>query len=66
MSDAIVIPHMSVEQLIAALQKLVAEKPALASAGVTYQIPEGGSVPISKIEVYESFGYIRICDPRNK
>ena len=66
MSDAIVIPKMTVEELIVALQTLVVEKPALAKAGVTYQIPEGGSVPISKIEVYAPFGYIRICDPRNK
>jgi len=66
MPDTIMIPDMSVEQLIAALQKLVAEKPTLAQAGVTYQIPEGGSISISKIEIYTSFGYIRICDPRNK
>ncbi len=66
MSSEIVIQGMTVAQMIEELQKLVAATPSLADALVTYQIPEGGGAPISKIEVFPTFGWIRICDPRKK
>lgn len=64
MPSTIVIPDMSVAQLIVTLQNLIAANPSLANAGVTYEIPEGGSCQVSKIQVFSEFGYICICDPR--
>lgn len=64
MPSTIVITDMSVGQMIAALQEQIAKNPSLADASVTYEIHEGGSCQISKIDVFSEFGYIRIGDPR--
>ncbi len=58
--NVITIYTMTVQDLIEALQELVAKNPLLAYAGVSRTLQGGGdSTPIVKLEAFSAFGYIK-------